>query len=67
MSGYVYFSVNGELFGPVGNGTSVSKNIELTAANIVSSMDKPELSNQKLIAELMSEGNFPSLRNFNLD
>ena len=67
MSGYVYFSVNGELFGPVGNGTSVSKNIELTAANIVSSMEKPELSNQKLIAELMSEGNFPSLRNFNLD
>ena len=67
MSGYVYFSVNGELFGPVGNGTSVSKNIELTAANIVTSMDKPELSNQKLIAELMSEGNFPSLRNFNLD
>ena len=67
MSGYVYFSVNGELFGPVGNGTSVSKNIELTAANIVTSMDKPELSNQKLIAELISEGNFPSLRNFNLD
>ena len=67
MSGYVYFSVNGELFGPVGNGTSVSKNIELTAANIVTSMDKPELSNQKLIAELMSEGNFPSLQNFNLD
>ena len=67
MSGYVYFSVNGELFGPVGNGTSVSKNIELTAANIVTSMDKPELSNQKLIAELISEGNFPSLQNFNLD
>ena len=67
MSGYVYFSVNGELFGPVGNGTSVSKNIELTAANIVTSMDKPELSNQKLIAELISEGNFPSLQKFNLD
>ena len=67
MSGYVYFSVNGELFGPVGSGTSVSKNIELTAANIVTSMDKPELSNQKLIAELISEGNFPSLQNFNLD
>ena len=29
MSGYVYFSVNGELFGPVGSGTSVKKNVEL--------------------------------------
>ena len=31
MSGYVYFSVNGELFGPVGSGTSVRKNVELSA------------------------------------
>ena len=36
MSGYVYFSVNGELFGPVGSGTSVRKNVELSAANITS-------------------------------
>ena len=34
MSGYVYFSVNGELFGPVGSGTSVRKNVELSATNI---------------------------------
>ena len=54
MSGYVYFSVNGDLFGPVGSGTSVRKNVELTAANIVSTLQTPELSNKKLIAELIS-------------
>jgi hypothetical protein len=67
MSGYVYFSVNGDLFGPVGSGTSVRKNVELTAANIVSTLQTPELSNKKLIAELISEGNFPSLNKFKLD
>ena len=67
MSGYVYFSVNGELFGPVGSGTSVRKNVELSASNIVSTLQTPELSNIKLIAELISEGNFPSLQKFNLD
>ena len=67
MSGYVYFSVNGELFGPVGSGTSVRKNVELSASNIVSNLQTPELSNKKLIAELMSEGNFPSLEKFKLD
>jgi len=67
MSGYVYFSVNGELFGPVGSGTSVRKNVELSASNIVSTLQTPELSNKKLIAELISEGNFPSLQKFNLD
>ncbi|MDA9609892.1 DUF4115 domain-containing protein, partial [Paracoccaceae bacterium] len=60
MSGYVYFSVNGELFGPVGSGTSVRKNVELSATNIASTLQTPELSNKKLIAELISEGNFPS-------
>ena len=67
MSGYVYFSVNGELFGPVGSGTSVRKNVQLSAANITSSLQTPDLSNKKLIAELISEGNFPSLKKFNLD
>ena len=67
MSGYVYFSVNGELFGPVGSGASVRKNVELSASNIVSNLQTPELSNKKLIAELMSEGNFPSLEKFKLD
>ena len=67
MSGYVYFSVNGELFGPVGSGTSVRKNVELSAANIVSNLQTPELSKKKLIAELVSEGNFPSLQKFKLD
>ena len=67
MSGYVYFSVNGELFGPVGSGTSVRKNVELSASNIVSNLQTPELSNKKLIAELISEGNFPSLEKFKLD
>ena len=67
MSGYVYFSVNGELFGPVGRGTSVRKNVQLSAANITSKFQTPELSNKKLIAELISEGNFPSLKKFNLD
>ena len=67
MSGYVYFSVDGELFGPVGSGTSVRKNVELSAANISTSLKTPELSNKKLIAELVSEGNFPSLRKFKLD
>lgn len=67
MSGYVYFSVNGELFGPVGSGTSVRKNVELSATNIASTLQTPELSNKKLIAELISEGNFPSLRKFKLD
>ena len=67
MSGYVYFSVNGELFGPVGSGTSVRKNVELSASNIVSTLETPELSNKKLIAELISQGNFPSLQKFNLD
>ena len=67
MSGYVYFSVNGELFGPVGNGTSVRKNVELSASNIVSTLQTPELSNKKLIAELISKGNFPSLQKFKLD
>ena len=67
MSGYVYFSVNGELFGPVGSGTSVRKNVELSATNIVSNLQTPELSNKKLIAELISEGNFPSLQKFKLD
>jgi len=67
MSGYVYFSVNGELFGPVGSGTSVRKNVELSAANIVSNLQTPELSNKKLIAELISEGSFPSLQKFKLD
>ena len=67
MSGYVYFSVNGELFGPVGSGTSVRKNVELSAANITSTLQTPELSNKKLIAELISKGNFPSLQKFNLD
>ena len=67
MSGYVYFSVNGELFGPVGNGTSVRKNVELSATNIASTLQTPELSNKKLIAELISEGNFPSLQKFKLD
>ena len=67
MSGYVYFSVNGELFGPVGSGTSVRKNVELSAANIVSTLQTPELSNKKLIAELISQGNFPSLQKFKLD
>ena len=67
MSGYVYFSVNGQLFGPVGSGTSVRKNVELSAANIVSNLQTPELSNKKLIAELISEGNFPSLQKFKLD
>ena len=67
MSGYVYFSVNGELFGPVGSGTSVRKNVELSAANIMSTLQTPELSNKKLIAELISKGNFPSLQKFKLD
>jgi hypothetical protein len=67
MSGYVYFSVNGELFGPVGSGTSVRKNVELSAANIVSTLQTPKLSNKKLIAELISKGNFPSLQKFKLD
>ena len=67
MSGYVYFSVNGELFGPVGSGTSVRKNVELSASNIVSTLQTPELSNKKLIAELISKGNFPSLQKFELD
>ena len=67
MSGYVYFSVNGELFGPVGSGTSVRKNVELSAANIVSTLQTPELSSKKLIAELISKGNFPSLQKFKLD
>ena len=67
MSGYVYFSVNGEVFGPVGNGNAVKKDVELSAANIVSSLQTPELSNKKLIAELVSEGNFPSLQKFKLD
>ncbi len=67
MSGYVYFSVNGELFGPVGSGTSVRKNVELSASNIVSTLQTPELSNKKLIAELISKGNFPSLQKFKLD
>ena len=67
MSGYVYFSVNGELFGPVGSGTSVRKNVELSATNIASTLQTPELSNKKLIAELISEGNFPSLQKFKLD
>ena len=67
MSGYVYFSVNGQLFGPVGSGTSVRKNVELSAANIVSNLQTPELSNKKLIAELISEGKFPSLQKFKLD
>ena len=67
MSGYVYFSVNGELFGPVGSGTSVRKNVELSATNITSTLQTPKLSNKKLIAELISKGNFPSLQKFNLD
>ena len=67
MSGYVYFSVDGELFGPVGSGTSVRKNVELSASNITSTLQTPELSNKKLIAELISKGNFPSLQKFNLD
>ena len=67
MSGYVYFSVDGELFGPVGSGTSVRKNVELSAANITSTLQTPELSNKKMIAELISEGNFPSLQKFKLD
>ena len=67
MSGYVYFSVNGELYGPAGSGTSVRKNVELSATNIVSTLQTPELSNKKMIAELISEGNFPSLQKFNLD
>ena len=67
MSGYVYFSVNGELFGPVGSGTSVRKNVELSAASITSTLQTPELSNKKMIAELISEGNFPSLQKFKLD
>ena len=67
MSGYVYFSVDGELFGPVGSGTSVRKNVELSAANISTSLQSPGLSNKKLIAELISEGSFPSLRKFKLD
>ena len=67
MSGYVYFSVNGELFGPVGSGTSVRKNVELSASNISSTLQTPELSNKKLIAELVSKGNFPSLQKFKLD
>ncbi len=67
MSGYVYFSVDGELFGPVGSGTSVRKNVELSAANISTSLQSPNLSNKKLIAELISEGSFPSLRKFKLD
>lgn len=67
MSGYVYFSVNGELFGPVGSGTSVRKNVELSASNIISTLQTPELSNKKLIAELISKGNFPSLQKFKLD
>ena len=67
MSGYVYFSVNGQLFGPVGSGTSVRKNVELSAASIVSNLQTPELSNKKLIAELISEGKFPSLQKFKLD
>ena len=67
MSGYVYFSVDGELFGPVGSGTSVRKNVELSAANISTSLQSPNLSNKKLIAELISEGSFPSLKKFKLD
>jgi hypothetical protein len=67
MSGYVYFSVNGELFGPVGSGTSVKKNVELSAANITSTLQTPQLSNKKMIAELISKGNFPSLQKFKLD
>ena len=67
MSGYVYFSVDGELFGPVGSGTSVRKNVELSAANISTSLQSPDLSNKKLIAELISEGSFPSLSKFKLD
>ena len=67
MSGYVYFSVDGELFGPVGSGTSVRKNVELSAANISTSLQSPGLSNKKLIAELISEGSFPSLKKFKLD
>ena len=67
MSGYVYFSVDGELFGPVGSGTSVRKNVELSAANISISLQSPDLSKKKLIAELISEGSFPSLKKVKLD
>jgi len=67
MSGYVYFSVDGELFGPVGSGTSVRKNVELSAAHISTSLQSPDLSKKKLIAELISEGSFPSLKKFKLD
>jgi hypothetical protein len=65
MSGYVYFSVNGELFGPVGSGTSVRKNVELSAANITSTLQTPELSNKKLIAELISKEIFQVYKSLN--
>ena len=41
--------------------------ITISATNIVSTLQTPELSKKKLIAELVSEGNFPSLQKFKLD
>ena len=56
MSGYIYFSVDGELFGPIGKGTSVRKNVELSAN--ISHLYNHRFIKQKLIAELISEGDF---------
>jgi hypothetical protein len=50
MSGSVYFAVNGELYGPAGTGTSIVKNIILSAQvlqdkyNLAKIDEDPQLS-----------------------
>ncbi len=54
-SGSVYFSVNGETFGPAGAAGSVAKNVELAAASLSEGYDLADPSQDGDLAKVVAE------------
>ena len=51
MSGYVYFAIDGELYGPAGTGTNVVKNIALSKETLVKLYKKADLDRDPELIE----------------
>ena len=56
MSGHVYFRVNGKEYGPVGDGPTVERNIEISSKSILKRYALADFSSnikaKKIIADL---------------
>ena len=58
MSGSIYFAVNGGLFGPAGQGTSVAKNVELSVASLTSEYPPADFIEDQHLARMVAEVEF---------